>query len=254
MKKRMVSLLTVLAMVLSLSVCLPAVLVSAEALTSGDYEYEILEDGTAKITRYIGSDAEIELPSEIDGYVVTSIGSYSFADNEGNVSISSIIILESVTSIEEYAFYNLWRLTEVTIPTSVTSIGYHAFDACYNLESITIPSSVTSIGEDVFILTFDGGDPPADPIVIISCYSGSYAEQYAIDNDIEYVLLEKLGDVNGDDKVTTADVGLANSHAKGVTTLTDYQYICADVNLDGSVTTADVGKINSHAKGVVALW
>ncbi|MCD8327585.1 MAG: carboxypeptidase regulatory-like domain-containing protein [Ruminococcus sp.] len=68
------------------------------------------------------------------------------------------------------------------------------------------------------------------------------------------VYLNPYGDVNGDGKVTTADVGLANSHAKGVTTLTDYQFICADVNLDGSITTADVGKINSHAKGVVALW
>ncbi|MCC8192125.1 MAG: FIVAR domain-containing protein [Ruminococcus sp.] len=68
------------------------------------------------------------------------------------------------------------------------------------------------------------------------------------------VYLNPYGDVNGDGKVTTADVGLANSHAKGVTTLEDYAFICADVNLDGSVTTADVGKINSHAKGVVALW
>ncbi|MCC8191568.1 MAG: leucine-rich repeat protein [Ruminococcus sp.] len=254
MKKRILSFITAIAMVVGFTICLPTISVGAMTLTSGDYEYEILEDGTAEITRYNGSDAEIELPSEIDGYVVTSIGSYSFADNEGNISISSIIIPESVTSIEAYAFYNLWRLTEVTIPTSVTSIGYHAFDACYNLESITIPSSVTSIGKDVFILTYDGGDPPADPIVIISCYSGSYAEQYAIDNDIEYVLLEKLGDVNGDDKVTTADVGLANSHAKGVKTLTDEQFVMADVNEDGSVTTADVGLINAHAKGVSLLW
>lgn len=68
------------------------------------------------------------------------------------------------------------------------------------------------------------------------------------------VYLNPYGDVNGDGNVTTADVGLANSHAKNVTLLEDYEFVCADVNLDGSVTTADVGKINSHAKGVVALW
>ena len=68
------------------------------------------------------------------------------------------------------------------------------------------------------------------------------------------VNLNPLGDINGDGKVTTADVGLANSHAKGVTTLTDYDFVCGDVNADGSITTADVGMINSHAKGVKALW
>ncbi len=63
-----------------------------------------------------------------------------------------------------------------------------------------------------------------------------------------------LGDVNLDGKVTTADVGLANSHAKGVKTLTGDNFTAADVNLDGKVTTADVGLINSHAKGVKLLW
>ncbi len=68
------------------------------------------------------------------------------------------------------------------------------------------------------------------------------------------VSLNPYGDVNGDGKVTTADVGLTNSHAKGVSTLTDYEFICADVNIDGNITTADVGRINSHAKGVSLLW
>ena len=62
------------------------------------------------------------------------------------------------------------------------------------------------------------------------------------------------GDVNGDGKVTTADVGIVNSHAKGVKLLTGDKFDIADVNNDGKVTTADVGMINSHAKGVKPLW
>ncbi len=62
------------------------------------------------------------------------------------------------------------------------------------------------------------------------------------------------GDVNGDGEITTADVGLANSHAKGVKTLTDDWFIRADVNGDGKISTLDVGRINSHAKGVKKLW
>ncbi len=69
------------------------------------------------------------------------------------------------------------------------------------------------------------------------------------------VTLNPYGDVTGDGKVTTADVGMANSHAKGVKPLEDYAFVCADVTgNDNTVTTADVGKINSHAKGVKALW
>ncbi len=88
---------------------------------------------------------------------------------------------------------------------------------------------------------------------------GKYVpREYSIEVDIEDITqdvsLNPYGDVNGDGNVTTADVGLANSHAKGVKILEDYEFDSADVNIDESVTTADVGKINSHAKGVALLW
>lgn len=59
----------------------------------------------------------------------------------------------------------------------------------------------------------------------------------------------ELGDVNMDGKISTADVGLANAHAKGTKLLNDEQFKLADINKDGNVTTADVGIINAHAKG-----
>ena len=88
---------------------------------------------------------------------------------------------------------------------------------------------------------------------------GKYAERsYEITvtegENTQDVELNPYGDINGDGKITTADVGMANSHAKGVITLTDYGFACADVKTDGSITTADVGMINSHAKSVSSLW
>ena len=62
----------------------------------------------------------------------------------------SYTIPNSVTSIEDWAFYSCEGLTSITIPNSVTSIGNEAFWDCDGLTSVTIPNSVTSIGENAF--------------------------------------------------------------------------------------------------------
>ena len=61
------------------------------------------------------------------------------------------VILNSVTSIGDYAFTGYSSLTSVTIPNSVTSIGYSAFYGCSGLTSVDIPNSVTSIGGYAFL-------------------------------------------------------------------------------------------------------
>ncbi len=49
-----------------------------------------------------------------------------------------------------YPFKDCQKITSVIIPNSVTSIERHAFRACSGLTSVTIPNSVTSIGEYAF--------------------------------------------------------------------------------------------------------
>ncbi len=63
---------------------------------------------------------------------------------------SEYAIQNSVTSIDDYAFYNCTRLRSVTIPNSVISIGGSAFYGCTSLTSVTIGNSVTSIGDSAF--------------------------------------------------------------------------------------------------------
>ena len=60
------------------------------------------------------------------------------------------IIPDSVTTIEEYAFYGCSGLTSVVIPDSVTEIGKLAFYGCSGLMSVVIPDSVTTIEEYAF--------------------------------------------------------------------------------------------------------
>ena len=67
--------------------------------------------------------------------------------------ITSAVIRNGVTSINDSAFYKCHFLSAVTIPDSVTSIGNLAFYMCfgYSLDlSITIPDSVITIGNNAF--------------------------------------------------------------------------------------------------------
>ena len=63
-----------------------------------------------------------------------------------------------------------------------------------------------------------------------------------------------IGDINGDGRVNTSDVGRANAHAKRTMSLTGYELLCADINGDGRVNTSDVGRLNAHAKRTLLLW
>ncbi|MCL2134509.1 MAG: leucine-rich repeat domain-containing protein, partial [Candidatus Bathyarchaeota archaeon] len=64
--------------------------------------------------------------------------------------IVSVVIPNSVTSIDESAFALCEKLKNITIPNSVTSIGKDAFFWCHELTSITIPNSVTNINSTAF--------------------------------------------------------------------------------------------------------
>ena len=79
------------------------------------------------------------------------------------------------------------------------------------------------------------------------------ADGTAITQDVKIHL---IGDVNGDGKLTTADVSRVNSHVKKVDPITDEYIIkCGDVvGNDGKLTTADVSRINSHVKKVDFIW
>ena len=59
-------------------------------------------------------------------------------------------IPNSVTSIENYAFYTCLNLKNIEIPNTVINIGDSAFGVCTNLIDIEIPDSVTKIGDFAF--------------------------------------------------------------------------------------------------------
>lgn len=64
--------------------------------------------------------------------------------------VTNLIIPDSVTTINDYAFYNCTSLTSVTMSNSVTTINDYAFYYCTELKNATIGDSVTTIGNYAF--------------------------------------------------------------------------------------------------------
>ena len=60
-------------------------------------------------------------------------------------------MLDGVTTINSYAFFQSANLTNVEVPDSVTIIGESAFNHCTSLSSIIIPNSVTTISDSAFV-------------------------------------------------------------------------------------------------------
>ena len=117
-----------------------------ECNLSGDMVYQASDDA-ATLVRYFGSDSKVDIPAELGGKPVTSIGVYAFWNCR---SLTKVTIPEGVTSIKDSTFRYCISLTEVNIPKSVETIGDEAFQFCDSLTEVTIPEGVTSIGVYAF--------------------------------------------------------------------------------------------------------
>ena len=147
--KRVFSLLLAFALLLSYCSIVYTESSEPEKKNSGDFEYILIEDGTARITKYRGKASELVIPEKLDGITVTSIGDCAFISYLFS-PLTSVTIPNNVTDIGDYAFSNCRNLIDVILPDSVTRIGNWAFSGCDSLSKIIIPDSVTSIGANPF--------------------------------------------------------------------------------------------------------
>lgn len=129
----------------------------AERFTSEDgvYQYTLTDDGTASIYMYLGSDAEIVIPGELDGY--------------------------TVTELDGGAFTQQTQLTTVTIPASLETIGDSCFFGCTALEEIQIEE-----GNDAFVLR-DGVLFSADGEDLILYPTASAETSYAVPDGVREI-------------------------------------------------------------------
>ena len=117
-----------------------------EAVETVDFEYTVT-DGEVTITKYIGNASEVVIPSEIEGYPVTTIGSNAFIYCN---SVTSIVIPETVTTLCVGAFTACGSLISIVIPETVTDIGDYIFQDCGSLQTVTLPEGITNIPNGLF--------------------------------------------------------------------------------------------------------
>jgi hypothetical protein len=127
---------------------------SIEAV-SGEYQFAANSDNTVTITKYTGEGGDIEIPAEIDGKKVTAIGNTlketgAFQDCD---TLTSVIIPDGVTEIQDNAFRGTTSLKTVTIPASVTLLRNRAFADTPNLYSVYFAGDAPQIADDVFTIT-----------------------------------------------------------------------------------------------------
>lgn len=66
-------------------------------------------------------------------------------------NLTHVVIPDSVTTIDDFAFANCIGLNAVSIGHGVTAINRLAFQGCNSLPSITIPDNVTFLGDSAFL-------------------------------------------------------------------------------------------------------
>lgn len=167
------------------------------------------EDKTLVITNYKGNETEVVIPAMIGKDKVTLIeGAFSAAMSPKLISnadirkkITSVSVPDGVTVIGAFAFDSCGSLSSLALPDSLEEIGRSAFGSCKSLSSVILPGGVKSIGWCAFIgcekltsITISNTVTIIDQTAFRGCKNltihapaGSYAEQYAKENNIPFV-------------------------------------------------------------------
>ncbi len=192
-----------------------------------NYTVTVNDAGDFKLLSYIGAQTDALVPATyMDGSVYT-IGNGCF---KGNTLIKSVVIEDGITSIGSLAFMNCTSLERVMIPVTVTDIGTQAFYG------------------------FTG---------VIYCSKDSFAHQYAINNNIKYVLdtagesdkpIQDTPDTQIDyesfvirtDVCSGKDVTDILNLSESAVAIAEASYICGDTEFYGTGTTITVFDGNKY--------
>ena len=143
-------------------------------------EFALNSDGQSYYVKGIGTctDTDIVIPNTYNGLPVTRIGDCAFY---GCSSLTSVIIPDSVTSIDYEAFYGCSSLTSIIIPDSVTGITSRAFSRCSSLTSITVDEN------NKYYKSINGNLYTKDGKTLIQYAIGKEATSFIIPDSVTHI-------------------------------------------------------------------
>ena len=153
---------------------------------------ELIEDSAFQLTAL----TELTCPPRL-----YQIGREAFSGS----ALTSVHMSESVTVVEDYAFYGCTQLTEIffsprltvlesrvfngctsltelILPQTITSIENYVFGSCTALETLVIPNSVTSLGDGLF---------SGSPLVTVYVAEEGPASKYCDRNGTAFVIADE---------------------------------------------------------------
>ena len=122
--------------------------IESAATGSQDFRYQIdgiLEQVT--VVKYEGTQADVVIPEEIEGYPVTKISSGIFSENN---EIQSLTITENICEIGEDAFKGLDNLERVTISTKQKEIKGLDFSHNQSLRLVEMSGDLEVLNNNAF--------------------------------------------------------------------------------------------------------
>lgn len=121
---------------------------NATSVKCGDNVYWTFENGTLTIS---GTGAVTELDDDwkwenLKTCVIESGVTSIWWILSGCETLTSVLLPDTMTSIDDRAFAGCRNLKSISLPETVTEIGTDAFSGCSSLTSIIIPNSVKHVG------------------------------------------------------------------------------------------------------------
>lgn len=180
----------------------------------------VLYDKAKTTVLAVPAAAQVTLPE-----TVTAVDDYAFYWNQ---NLTRLSLPDSVIRIGEGAFGECSNLTQLRLSEHLTEIDPFAFRSCSGLSQLILPESVTSIGTNAFQY-FRGS---------LYVWQGSAAESYAQQNNLNYAAFTLSGGRYDQNKDGWLDVLDLMSLAQSVVNQeTDRQ---EDFNQDGIIDVLDV--------------
>ncbi len=179
MKKRNAKLISLILATVMMLICFAlsaSAVENTNTIKSEKYEYTITNDNEKEIMLIRAYVLEVDengtyvIPSEIDGYKVTSLhseylyefrGYYGSEDKTAELNkIKELIIPEGIKEIDKpgYAlepseragFWGLKNLKVAVLPSTLKVVPQYMFADCKKLEKVTLPEGIKEIEKNVF--------------------------------------------------------------------------------------------------------